>query len=274
MVEDSRDALPTYREIRPGSLDRELLDRMKRLFREREELLDVHAAQLDLWMEEPLSPVQHRKIQEGYALYEEGVNLTGPLLEMAENAVPIEDIMEMSDLEVGLRTLTGELSPDRQILKEPPPGPASTVGVGDDEVPGFVTFQEELLAAVDELVSGDRASDGGPTTRGPGRLSEIAPAVVFLRDLHEKTVEWDAEGTRVMGLVLRMESWLSASEENHRFFVEAVVKAPDPEHRKGALREIAVDLGLSAEDGEELAVVMNAGARLTFGEAFSLGDVQ
>lgn len=272
MVGESREAVPLYRQVRAGGLDRALVGQMKRFFSDRAEFLNIYREQLARWRKEPLTPLQRQRVEEGEALVEEGTRLNSAFEEMAERAIPIEDIMEMSDLEVGLKVVACDLPrAGEQLFKKPAPSPTPPEP-DEEDAPGLEAFRSAMDSALDAYLAGIErwaCDDAGLAAerRALGRRA----ATMFLESLRELTQASEAEGVRIVNRVLKLLEWIQASTENRRFFDDEILGARDPERRWSAVREVGQEMGLSPPECEELANLLDASARVTFGEAFPPG---
>lgn len=108
MLDDTREQYQNLKEAKTASLDDYTVGRIKRLFTEREFLIDVDRRQLALWRKEKLSGTQEQKIKEAEVMLNEDEKLVRKLLKKVERLVTIDQILSMSDLEVALRSLSGE----------------------------------------------------------------------------------------------------------------------------------------------------------------------
>ena len=109
---DARDMLGTVREAlgKPHVLDDETVDRIIALYTETGDFAAIYAQQLDRWAGETAEPEALAEITRLVALLSELRRLCEAIVDMAGKirTGTIDRIMGMSDLELGLRALSGK----------------------------------------------------------------------------------------------------------------------------------------------------------------------
>jgi hypothetical protein len=111
---EARQQLEDFRSAGPGSLDQAIVERAKRVYSERLEMNALFHEQFMRWRKLPLTPQQEKKADEAEGLLKGDDECAREILAIASRLVTIDRIVSMSDVEVAVRTLAGELgSPPR-----------------------------------------------------------------------------------------------------------------------------------------------------------------
>ncbi|MBL7110261.1 MAG: hypothetical protein ISS11_08490 [Candidatus Marinimicrobia bacterium] len=96
---------------RPSSLDDHTIDRVIRLYSEKIDMVPVYKAQLEYWKNDKSNSSHFTAIDDLYTktedLYEISMEILGLAKEISKHT--IDKIMAMSDEELAIRTLTGEI---------------------------------------------------------------------------------------------------------------------------------------------------------------------
>ncbi len=101
--------LELLRSCRPGNLDRSLINRMKKANMESMEISVRHRTQLSVWREKDILPEQEKLITECETILDDIDILLREIDKLTVSQISIDEIMEMSDEEVAIKALCGEL---------------------------------------------------------------------------------------------------------------------------------------------------------------------
>ncbi len=116
-LRDNEDQYKTLQEGRekPHVLDDQILDRLERLYREQLDFYPIYAEQLRRWTRESLSSEETREVERLTAANDRNKEVCEAILALVAELRKgsIDRILEMDDLELGLRVLTGEIKPPR-----------------------------------------------------------------------------------------------------------------------------------------------------------------
>jgi hypothetical protein len=109
IVDCGNETLKILRTSRPGALDQSLLNRLKHDNRESIEIAALHRKQLSAWRKCSPLPDQEKLITRCETLLDEVAPLFCEIDKIVVSQVTIDDIMGMSDEEVAIKALSGEL---------------------------------------------------------------------------------------------------------------------------------------------------------------------
>lgn len=112
-LDDSKEQRRLLDEATTGSLDDATVKRVAEVYTKRLEWIGIDREQLERWQADKPTEHQLERTKTGLGLLQEEEELTRGLLKWSEQFVTIDKIMEMSDADLGLLTLLGELEPPR-----------------------------------------------------------------------------------------------------------------------------------------------------------------
>ena len=122
IIDQLRDAQTQYKVFEkvkdnPGSMNNELVARMQRVLTEQKESIKLYEEQVLKWEEEAESNFEKQEVAKLIHMLAQLYKINKDSLEIANSVSKstIENIMEMNDIELAIKVLTGELTlPDKK----------------------------------------------------------------------------------------------------------------------------------------------------------------